>query len=347
MSDFRSTFTQSNLEPEQDQEKESESPHKVRSFELNELNIQSSSIRRGFTYDSENARNFDQTNVKTAKEGVKELLKDALDKAKRQSIEIKVRAKKEGHDTGYEEGFKKGEEAAQKEFSPFLATIEDLIADLTIFRKNMYDKVEREMVEMVVSLAKKVIHFEFSTRDDAVQEMIRLAVQSVLDREPMVIKINPADKGYAESFRPELHHLFSEIKNITFEAHSGVERGGCIVETNFGVVDAQIDKLGEQMDRILDLAPPSPEELVSASNIQKDSETDIEEDAGIVKEEQGETPVPATDTEEDSGIVKEEQGEAPVSETDIEEDSGIVKEDQGETPAKENDPETEPPEETN
>ena len=326
MSDFRSTFNQSNLGPEQNQEKESESPHEVRSFELNELNIQSSSIRRGFTYDSENARNFDQTNVKTAKEGVKELLKDALDKAKRQSIEIKVRAKKEGHDTGYEEGFKKGEEAAQKEFSPFLATIEDLIADLTIFRKNMYDKVEREMVEMVVSLAKKVIHFEFSTRDDAVQEMIRLAVQSVLDRESMVIKINPADKGYAESFRPELHHLFSEIKNITFEAHSGVERGGCIVETNFGVVDAQIDKLGEQMDRILDLAPPSPKELVSASNIQKDSETDIEEDAGIVKEEQGETPVPATDTEEDSGIVKEEQGE---------------------TPAKENDPETEPPEETN
>jgi len=326
LSDFRSTFTQSNLEPEQDQEKESESPHEVRSFELNELNIQSSSIRRGFTYDSENARNFDQANVKAAKEGVTELLKDALDKAKRQSIEIKVRAKKEGHDTGYEEGFKKGEEAAQKEFSPFLATIEDLIADLTIFRKNMYDKVEREMVEMVVSLAKKVIHFEFSTRDDAVQEMIRLAVQSVLDRESMVIKINPADKGYAESFRPELHHLFSEIKNITFEAHSGVERGGCIVETNFGVVDAQIEKLGEQMDRILDLAPPSPEELVSASNIQKDSETDIEEDAGIVKEEQGETPVPAKDTEEDAGIVKEEQGETPV---------------------KENDPETEPPEETN
>jgi hypothetical protein len=91
--------------------------------------------------------------------------------------------------------------------------------------------------------------------------------------------------------------LFSEIKNITFEAHSGVERGGCIVETNFGVVDAQIDKLGEQMDRILDLAPPSPEELVSASNIQKDSETDIEEDAGIVKEEQGETPAKENDPE--------------------------------------------------
>ena len=298
MSDIRSTFTQSNLERQHEKEKESESPHKVRSFELNELNLQSSSMRRGFTYDSEDARNFDDTNVKKAKQGVKELLKDAMDKATRQSIEIKAFAKKEGHDAGYNEGFKKGEDAAKLEFSPFLETIHELIADLTVFRKNMYDKGEREMVEMVVSLAKKVIHFEFSTRDDAVQEMIRLAVQSVLDRESMVIKINPADKGYAESFRPELHHLFSEIKNITFEAHSGVERGGCVVETNFGVVDARIDKLGEQMDRILNLAPPPPEELVSASNIQKDSETDIE--AEIAKEEQGVIPDKENDPETES-----------------------------------------------
>jgi flagellar assembly protein FliH len=294
LSDLSNTFIQSNLEPETEQE--IESPQQERSFELNELNVQSSSMRRGFTYDSENARNFDHANVKTAKEGVKELLKDALDKAKRQATDIKSYAKKEGYDSGYEEGFKKGEDAAREDFSPFLETIQGLISDLTGFRKNMYDQLEREMVKMVVDLAKKVIHFEFSTRDDAVQEMIRLAVQSVLDRESMVIKINPSDKGYAESFRPELHHLFSEIKNITFEAHSGVERGGCVVETNFGVVDARIDKLGEQMDRILNLAPQTPEELIAASNIQKDSETDGEEDLDTSMG-QGETPAEENDSE--------------------------------------------------
>jgi len=324
LSDLRSAFIKSNLEPEREGEKEGESPNEVRSFELDELNIQDSSMRRGFTYDSENARNFDQANVTKAKEGVKELLKDALDKAKRQSLEIRAHAKKEGHDEGYNDGFKKGEEAAKEEFSPFLETIQGLIADLTVFRKNMYDKGEREMIEMVVGLAKKVIHFEFSTRDDAVQEMIRLAVQSVLDRESMVIKINPADKGYAESFRPELHHLFSEIKNITFEAHSGVERGGCVVETNFGVVDARMDKLGEQMDRILNLAPPPPDELVSASNLQEDSATGTEEE---------------TATEESGEILAQD------SATGTEEE--ITEEEPGETPEQENDPETESPEETN
>ncbi|MBC8287902.1 MAG: hypothetical protein H8E42_10565 [Nitrospinae bacterium] len=272
MSELGKSFTLSNLEATRGDK--TKSPTEVRSYQLNDLIIEKPSMRRGFTYDSENARNFDQSNVNKAKEGVKELLKDALDKAKSQVAKIKADAKKEGHDAGYAEGFKKGEEAAREEFKPFLETVEGLISDLNGFRKNMYDKVEREMVEMVVSLAKKVIHFEFSMRDDSVQEIIRLAVQSVLDRESMVIKINPTDKGYAESFRPELHHLFSDIKNITFEAHSGVERGGCVVETNFGVIDARIDKLGEQMDRILNLAPPLPEELAAVANVQMDTVTE-------------------------------------------------------------------------
>ena len=285
----------------------------ARSYQLDEFTIESSSMRRGFTYDSENARNFDQASVDKAKEGVKEILKDTLDKAKRQAADIKAHAKKQGHNEGYAEGFKKGEDAAREELKPFLETIEELVSDLTGFRKDMYDKVEREMVEMVIRLAKKVIHFEFSTRDDAVQEMIRLAVQSVLDRESMVIKINPTDKGYAESFRPELHNLFGDIKNITFEGHSGVERGGCVVETNFGVVDARIDNLEEQMDRILNLAPLVSDELAAAASVQMD--TGVEEGSEVSSD----------------GINQSEENEAST-------DDQIQSED--------NDAETESPEET-
>ncbi|MED5353938.1 MAG: FliH/SctL family protein, partial [Nitrospinota bacterium] len=170
-----------------------------------------------------------------------------------------------------------GKDAAKEEFSPFLNTTQELIKELSEFRKEMYEKVEREMVEMVLKLSKKVIHFEFSRREDAVQDMIRLAVQSVLDRESMVIKIHPTDKEYAESFRPELLHMFSEIKNITFVANSGVARGGCVVETNFGVIDARIEKLEEQIDRILNLSPALPEKLKAASEVSLDEQSPVED----------------------------------------------------------------------
>jgi flagellar assembly protein FliH len=263
LSDIREQFIANDLQ--QKGENPTTAVPEERSFQFDELKIQNQSIRRGFVYDSEKARNYDQLNVKKAKEGVTQLLQDAMDKAKKQVGELKANATKQGYDSGFEDGFNKGKKAAKEEYSPVLETTQHLIEELSEFRKEMYGKVEREMIEMVIALTKKVIRFEFSIREDAVQDMIRLAVHSVLDRESMVIKIHPTDKEYAESFLPELHHMYSEIKNITFIENSGIERGGCVIETNFGVIDAQIENLEEQIDRILNLAPPEPDKLIAAS----------------------------------------------------------------------------------
>jgi flagellar assembly protein FliH len=263
LSDIREQFRASDLQHKE--KNETTSVSEERSFQFDELTNQNSSIRRGFAFDSEKARNFDQLNVDKAKKGVMQLLQDAMDKAKKQVGELKSNARKQGYEAGFEDGFNKGKEAAKEEFTPVLETTQHLVKELSEFRKEMYDKVEREMIEMVIALTKKIIHFEFSTHEDAVQDMIRLAVHSILDRESMVIKIHPTDKEYAESFLPELHHMYSEIKNITIVKNSGIERGGCIIETNFGVIDARIENLEEQIDRILNLAPPQPDKLIAAS----------------------------------------------------------------------------------
>lgn len=253
-------FTRSYLSSEEKEDDPDSSRGKIKDFELHELVPTNRSKSSEFIYDSEKATNFDGNNINRAKQGVIEIMRDALNKAKVQAAQIRETAEKEARESGHAEGFKKGELESKEEFKPFLETTENIIKELGEFRKKMYSKVEREMVEMVISLVKKVIHFELSTRDDSVQEMIRLAVQSVLDKESMTIKINPADKEHAENFRPELQHLFGEIKNITFEPSTGIERGGCIIETNFGTVDARMDKLGDQIDKILHLAPPPLEE---------------------------------------------------------------------------------------
>ncbi len=257
------------------------SDREIKKFNLSELIPKDPEKHRAFVYDIAEASNFDVHNIKRAKEGVIEVMRDALNKAKTQANQIRETAEKEAHDKGHSEGFHKGEQDAKEEFQPCLESAEKIIQELSEFRKMMYSKVEREMIEMVISLVKKVIHFELSTRDDSIQEMIRLAVQSVLDKESMTIKINPADKEHAENFRPELQHLFGEIKNISFEVNTGIERGGCIIETNFGTVDARMDKLGEQIDKILHLAPPPVEEesqkdsLLTNQPIKDESQKDV------------------------------------------------------------------------
>jgi len=287
----------------------------TRLFELGEFLGTGSNQDRGFSFDSETARNFDADNINKAKQGVKELIGDAVAKAKSLAIEIKENAYKEGHKTGYEEGFQtayqKGENSAKEEFIPLLQTINSLIQELSEFRTMMYPKVEKEMIEMITGLTKKILQHEINTNEDSVKQMILLAINSVIDKENMTIRIHPSDKAHAEAFSPELKNLFSEIKNITFEEHPGIEKGGCVIETNFGTIDAKVDQLESQIDKILKLAPTVP---VVNSGSEPLSEESSETDTMASDEPaSSETPTSETDTKASD---EPASSETPTSETD-------------------------------
>ncbi len=298
-----SQFVKSSFTKEENLSTSSPKDTKVKTgaFELMELGVSHKGARSEFSYESETARNFDENSINKAKIGVKELMADAINKAKSQVDQIKAQARKEGFDAGFLEGLGKAEIAAREDFAPALESLQNSIEDLSHFRTKMFGKVEREMVEMVVSLAKRVIHFELSTQEGAVQSMIQLGVQSVLNREQLTIKIHPEDKGYAESFRSELHYMFQDIKNISLTAHPGIKRGGCIIESNFGTIDSQIDRLDEQLDRILEMAPPEFEDgsdsSLPASDKSIDTETETESIDAETKSIDIETGSADTETE--------------------------------------------------
>lgn len=218
-------------------------------------------IPRGFKFDLAAARNFDDHNIEKARQGVKEIFADAMERIKAKAAEAREEARKEGYDAGYQEGFQAGEQAAKQEFAPFLETLTQCVEELGKFRRNMYPKVEREMIEMVVNLTKKIIQTELTEREDSIRDMIRLAAASILDRETLVIRVNPRDKEHAERFSPELKVLFSDIRNLHIEGHEFVKRGGCVVESNFGSVEVDLDSLMEEIEKLLHRAPPLPEEL--------------------------------------------------------------------------------------
>jgi len=248
-------------------------PRRSQVYQLKEFIHQKQGRKKPFSFDSEKARNFDPGNVARAREGVKELLQDAVNKAKERALKVKEDANNEGYAVGRKEGFLAGENKAREVFAPFLETLQEIVQELTSVRKRMRVKMEREMVEMVVQLAKKIIRVDLSTREDSVKDIIRLAVNSVIDRETMVIKVHPEDKTYAESYRPELLRAFADAKNISFVAHPGVTRGGCVVDSNFGKVEACLDSLDSQIYKILQVEPPAVERIQAEEVPGVDKET--------------------------------------------------------------------------
>ena len=127
------------------------------------------------------------------------------------------------------------------------------------------------MFGMITKITKKIIQHEVNTIEQSVKPSIPWAIESVIDKVNLTHSIHPSDKSQAEAFSPELKNLFSEIKNITFEEHPGIEKGGCVIETNFGTIDARVDQLENQIEKILKLAPAVPVVNPSSQTLSKET----------------------------------------------------------------------------
>jgi flagellar assembly protein FliH len=62
-----------------------------------------------------------------------------------------------------------------------------------------------------------------------------------VDRENMKVRVHPQDFQYMLEIKSDFLQSFDGIKNIVFEEDMSILRGGAIIETMFGEVDARLD----------------------------------------------------------------------------------------------------------
>ena len=195
----------SNFVPDQFSERETGVSLK---FNLDEYVRKAKALKSEFIHDLENQREIDQSNALKAKEGVNELFSDAMQKMKDQAAKIQEEAQHRGYEEGQEKGFQAGEQAVKEHFESSLEALKILIEQLSEARNTLYPRLEREMVEMITTLARKVIRTELAGKENSIREIVRMAIESVLDRESLVIKIHPDDHKELEDYWQELIQLF-------------------------------------------------------------------------------------------------------------------------------------------
>jgi len=135
------------------------------------------------------------------------------------------RSKKQGHEQGYQEGLEQAME--------LLVRVKEL-------REKLFSDNEREMVKLVFEIAEKIIGREFRENDKAIMNVIRLAISDAVG-DKIYIRVNPQDN---EKIRKSESDLFSKAeagKTIIFREDEAVKPGGCIVETEIGTIDAQLE----------------------------------------------------------------------------------------------------------
>jgi len=196
---------------------------------------------------------------KQAEEEANAIVKEAQDK----SLDIIQEAEKKHEKNvqeAYDEGFLKGKEDGYQEgVAEANRLIERMhvILDKTMQKRtDILDSTEQQIVELVLLMTKKVVKVLSESQRSVLMSNVVQALRKVKGRGDVTIHVNLADVKLTTEHTKDFIQAVENIQKITVIEDSTVERGGCVVDTDFGAIDARISsQLSELEKKILELTP--------------------------------------------------------------------------------------------
>ncbi len=169
-----------------------------------------------------------------------------LDDATRRAQTIADEARRDGHASGYTSGLNE----AQAAMAGMIATLGEILAAARDERHVLLTSAEPELVRLAVGIAERVLHQQIALDHGVVVEMARAAIARIVDRERITMRVNPADIEQMRGHRDELLAL-GDVKTMRVIEDQRVDRGGVILETDAGSIDAKISTQLTEVRKIL------------------------------------------------------------------------------------------------
>ena len=110
------------------------------------------------------------------------------------------------------------------------------VAEIQSLSAEIISKGEREMVELAIEIAKKIVHREVTLDREVALTLARLALTRLHSRAKTIIRLHPEDYRYAVGHPEKL----ADSNGVELVEDKSVGLGGCLVETEMGYIDARI-----------------------------------------------------------------------------------------------------------
>ena len=147
------------------------------------------------------------------------------------------KAKKDGYNAGREEG---------------LATVTEQLTRLAAVREKFYSNAEGEIIKLVMQIAEKIIGKIVRENESAVKSIVHQAIEASLG-ERITVRLNPDDHKIITSDEFEFRDVLDRTKRIVFKEDDMIKRGGCVVETEVGTIDARLETQLKAIKKALEL----------------------------------------------------------------------------------------------
>lgn len=185
----------------------------------------------------------DKGNLRDIQAQAEAILKKAG--AEREAIEM------EAYRKGLDQGQTQGQMMAVKRIEPLIQMLSHTIEELKKMRHLIIEKHQDQILEILVLIAEKVIHREIQLSPDIILDTVRHACSYLTETDEIRLRVHPSDFENIREIERIISTQLTGNGNIHFIEDTAIERGGIIIETEYGEIDASIRSQIEHMNEVL------------------------------------------------------------------------------------------------
>ncbi len=184
--------------------------------------------------------------LQKARDEARDIITNAREEAeviKMQAGEEAVAIRQTAHKEAYQEGLRQAQQEIEGDRQAAIQQSQALLEEARQSKLKVFRSCEADMVRLVMAMVKKVIAGELKTNPDIIINILQEAIDFLDRPENITVYVNPQevenilevmDKGY-------LTDIGSNNINMDIKADERVSCGGCLLESDAGSVDAQLE----------------------------------------------------------------------------------------------------------
>ena len=172
-----------------------------------------------------------------------EVVMDVLAEARAEAEQLRQNA--------LDEGYAAGRAEALEALQPALATLACAVQELRAEQAAAAEELERRAVELGLALAQKVLVGALEVQPERVLASVEGALRGIVERERVTIMVNPDDLEIVRGAMEEIKASLGGIEHCEVQSERRVARGGAIVRTPVGDVDARVETKLERASEVV------------------------------------------------------------------------------------------------
>ena len=208
-------------------------------------------------YDVVNSNEDSLEEIEASKviEEAKQLYKNIISEANRESLEMTTIAKSEANEVNrraYDEGYDKGINDARDRVGSLIEEAQKIRDYLDKRREKQGIEIEAATVSLIIDISKKVIGCELEQNENAVISLVQNALTKNSYTKKASLRVSQEDFEIVSANRINILRTVEGLNDLEVLKDISLLRGSCIIDTPSGEINASIEIQIKELEKIFD-----------------------------------------------------------------------------------------------